>query len=90
MPSRKTIGAAPLTTGIILVVPSAQAIVQTGLSVWAVLAFIGGCAALFVGLGTVLEWDAFNQDPSENSPSSPAILGAAIVAGVAGATVAVL
>lgn len=90
MSSRKTIGAAPLLTGLILGFQSAQAIAQSGLSIWSVLGFLGGCAAILIGLGTLLEWDVFNQEPSENSPTSLAILGVAIAAVVAGATVAVM
>ncbi len=90
MPSRKTIGAAPLTTGLVLASQSAHAIVQSGLSLWSVPGFIGGCAATFVGLGTVLEWDTSNQTSSETSPTSLAVLGVAIAAAVAGATIAVM
>lgn len=66
MPSRKTVGAAPLVTGIVLAFQSAQAIAQSGLSVWSVLGLTGGCAAIFVGLGTLLEWNAFTREPPES------------------------
>ncbi len=90
MPSRKTIGAAPLITGIILAVQSAQATVQSGLSLWSASGVVGGCAAIFVGLGTLLEWGRFDQKPSDSSPATFAVLGVAIVAIIAGAIVAVL
>lgn len=90
MSSRKTIGVAPLLTGILLASQSAQAIVQNGLSLWVVSGIIGGCAAILVGIGTLLEWDAFDQERSEGNPTPLAILGVAIVAVVAGATVALL
>jgi hypothetical protein len=90
MPSEKTIGAAPLIAGIVLASQSAQAIVQSGLSLWSVPAFIGGCAAILIGLGILLDWDVFNQEPSESSQTSATVLGVALLAGLAGATVAVL
>jgi hypothetical protein len=76
--------------GIILAVQSALAIVQSGLSLWSIPGVVGGCAGLFVRLGTLLEWTAFDQERSDSSPASFAILGFAIVASVAGAIVAVL
>lgn len=90
MASRQTIGAAPLISGLLLAVPSAQAFLQSGLSLWSVLGCVGGCAAVLVGLGTVLEWGGFDQKPSESSPASVAILGVALLAGLAGATVVVM
>ena len=67
MPSRKAVGAAPLVTGIVLASQSPQAIVQSGLSLWSVLAVIGGCATIFVGLGLVLGWNAPERDPPESA-----------------------
>lgn len=55
------VGAAPLIMGILLTFESAAAIVQNGLSLWAVPGFVGGCAAIVIGLGILLDWDMFNQ-----------------------------
>ena len=88
MLSRKAAGAAPLITGILLAFQSAAAIVQSGLSLWSVPSLIGGCAATIIGLGILLDWDAFHQDPA-GSNRSAAILGIAAVAFFAGAVFAV-
>lgn len=70
MPSRQTIGVAPLLTGMLLVSRLALAIIQSGLSFWSVSGFVGGCAAIFVGLGILLEWDVFDQNLlSQSNPS---------------------
>lgn len=90
MPSRQTIGVAQLLTGMLLASRPTQAINQSGLSLWSVPGFVGGCAAIFVGLGTVLGWDTFNQEPSGSNSTSVAILGVATVSVIAGATVAVV
>ncbi len=88
MLSRKAVGAAPLITGILLAFQSAAAIVQSGFSLWSVPALLGGCAATIIGLGTLLDWDAFHQDPA-GSNRSATVLGIAAVAFFAGAVFAV-
>lgn len=89
MPSRKAVGAAPLIMGIVLAFESADAIVQSGLSLWSVPGFVGGCAAIVIGLGILLEWDAFDREPTGSNRSSAALLGLAAVAFFGGAAIAI-
>ena len=89
MPSKKTVGAAPLITGILLAFQSASTIVQNGLSMWSVPGLIGGCAAIVIGLGTLLEWDKFKRDAVGRNPPSMAVLGLAAAAFFAGAAIAI-
>lgn len=89
MPSRKSVGAAPLITGILLAFESANAIVQSGLSLWSVPGFGGGCAAIVIGLGILLEWDMFDQESTGSNRSSGVLLGLAAVAFFVGAAIAI-
>lgn len=89
MPSRKAVGAAPLITGILLAFQSAVTMVQSGLSLWSVPGFVGGCAAIVIGLGILLEWNTFEQDLTERNQSSAALLGLAAVAFFVGAAIAI-
>jgi hypothetical protein len=88
MPSRKTVGAAPLLTGILLAFESAGAIIKSGLSLWSVPGFVGGCTAIVIGLGVLLEWDTFERGATGSTHSSAAILGLAAAAFFAGAAIA--
>jgi hypothetical protein len=90
MPSKELVGAAPLITGILLAFESATAIVQSGLSLSSVPGFVGGCAAIAVGLGILLGWGSFDLDSTGENPSSAALFGLAAVAFAAGATIAVV
>ncbi|ELY63132.1 hypothetical protein C489_19991 [Natrinema versiforme JCM 10478] len=67
---------------------SAGAIVQSGASVWPVTGFVGGCAAIAIGLGTLLEWETLEREPT-GSNRSLAVLGLAAVAFFVGAGIAV-
>ncbi|MBZ6496944.1 hypothetical protein [Natrinema longum] len=89
MPSKKTVGAAPLITGILLAFQSAGTIVQNGLSLWSVPGLIGGCAAIVIGLGTLLEWDTFKRETVGSNRPSMAVLGFAAAAFFAGAAIAI-
>lgn len=89
MPSKKMVGAAPLITGILLAFESAGTIVQNGLSIWSVPGFVGGCAAIVLGLGILLEWNTFEQDPGGSNQSSAVLLGVAAVAFFVGAALAI-
>ena len=90
MPSKKTVGAAPLITGILLAFQSAGAIVQNGLSLWSVPGFIGGCAAIVIGLGILLELDTFKRATVDNTRPSVAVLGFAVAAFFAGGAIAIV
>ncbi|QLD85667.1 hypothetical protein HWV23_07990 [Natronomonas halophila] len=89
MPSKKAVGAAPLLTGVLLAFESAGAVVQSGLSLWSVLGFVGGCAAIGIGLGVLLEWDTFEREPPTSNRVSAALLALAAVAFLVGATIAI-
>jgi len=89
MTSGKIVGAAPLITGILLAFQSAGTVVQNGLSLWAVSSLVGGCAAIIVGLGILLEWKTFEVEPTESNRPSAAVLGFAAVAFFVGVAVAV-
>jgi len=89
MPSKETVGAAPLITGILLAFQSAGTIVQNGLSLWSVPGLIGGCAAIVIGLGILLEWDTFKQGSIESNRPSVAVLGVVAAAFFAGAAIAI-
>ncbi|MBP1987586.1 hypothetical protein [Halolamina salifodinae] len=89
MSSTKTVGAAPLITGILLAFDSGAAIVQNGPSLWSVPGFVGGCTAIVIGLGILRQWDSFEREPKGGGrPSAVPLLIAAAVF-VAGAAIAV-
>jgi len=89
MPSTKTVGAAPLIAGILLAFQSAGTIVQSGPSLWSVPGLIGGCAAIGIGLGMLLEWDTFKRETAGSNRPSVAVLGFAAAAFFAGAAIAI-
>lgn len=89
MPSKKAVSAAPLLTGSLLAFESAGAIVQNGLSLWSVLGVVGGCAAIIIGFGILLEWDTFERDPTMSNQSSAALLAVATVAFLIGTAIAI-
>ena len=89
MTSGKTVGAAPVVTGILLAFQSAGTVVQDGFSLWAVSSLVGGCAAILVGLGILLERETFEVEPTESNRPSVAVLGFAAVAFFVGVVVAV-
>lgn len=91
MSSSKTVGAAPLITGILLASQSVRGIVQNGLSLWAIPGLVGGCAAVLVGLGILLEWREFEIETGDRSRASEvALVGLAVLGFAAGAAVAVV
>ncbi|QCC60484.1 hypothetical protein DVR14_22465 (plasmid) [Natrinema thermotolerans] len=63
--------------------------VQSGLSPWSVLGLTGGCAAIVVGLGTLLGTDTFKRETVATDRLSTAVLGLAATAFAAGAAIAV-
>ena len=75
MPSNKIIGAAPLIAG---------TLVRDGFSLWSVPGFVGGCAAIIVGLGILREWDGFHQESQDDTLTMAFVLGLATIAFVAG------
>jgi hypothetical protein len=89
MPSKETVGAAPLITGILLAFQSAGAIVRDGVSLWSVPGLVGGCAAIVIGLGILLERDTFERSATGNDRPSVAVLGFAAAACFAGAAIAI-
>lgn len=91
MSSERAVGAAPLLTGIVLASRSAQELLRSGLSPWSVLGLVGGCAAVAVGAGTLLEWGGFDARTTDRSRSSTAALvGLAFLSFVVGAGLAVV
>ncbi|WP_435098676.1 hypothetical protein [Halorubrum sp. N11] len=89
MPSKTAAGAAPLITGILLAFQSAGAIIESGLSLWSVPGFVGGCAGIVIGLGILLEWNTLGQDPTEQKRASAALLGIATTAFFVGTAIAI-
>jgi hypothetical protein len=89
MPSNKTVGAAPLLTGILLAFRSAGAILQSGPSLWSVPGLIGGCSAVVIGLGIMLERDTFERRTNGDGVGRVAVLGLAAAAFFVGTAVAV-
>jgi len=89
MSSRKAVGAAPLIAGILLAFESAGAIVQAGLSLWSATGFVGGCTAIVIGLGILLERNTFEQGSTASARSSAALLALATAAFFAGAAIAI-
>jgi hypothetical protein len=59
MPSRKTIAATPVATGVLLAGSAAREIVQNGVEIWTTLALAGGLSAFAVGLGILTGLDGF-------------------------------
>jgi hypothetical protein len=91
MSSRRAVGAAPLVAGILLTSQSIQAIAQGGLSLWSVPGLVGGCAAILVGLGVLLEWREFEVESNDPSRASEvALVALALLGFAAGAVVAVV
>lgn len=89
MPSKKAAGAAPLITGILLAFQSAGAMTESGLSLWSVPGFVGGCAGIVIGLGILLEWNTIGQYPTEQKRASAALFGIAAIAFLVGTAVAI-
>ena len=86
MSSKNGIGIAPLITGIILAGQSLPQLFQNGPSLWTVLSAIGGCSAIFVGLGILLEWREFSTETTEsNQTVTLALTGLAVASFVGGA-----
>ncbi|WP_162993851.1 hypothetical protein [Halalkalicoccus subterraneus] len=91
MPSKKTIGIAPLVTGIFLASQSFGQILDTGLSLWAGISFTGGFSAILVGAGILLQWGGFDTESEETSGRlTTMLLGIALVSFVVGAAVAII
>ena len=91
MSSKKRIGIAPLIMGIMLAGQSLPQLLQNGLSLWRGSSVIGGCAAIFVGLGILLEWGEFSTETTEsNRRTTLALTGLAVLSFVGGATLALV
>lgn len=91
MPSKESVGAAPLIIGIVLAVQSSQEIIIGEPSLWLVFSLIGGCAAIFVGLNILLEWRArIAETGKTRDTSNVTLLGLVIFSFVAGAAVALI
>ena len=87
MSSKKGIGIAPLIMGIMLAGQSLPQLLQNGLSLWTGSSVVGGCAAIFVGLGILLEWDEFSTETTESNRRATLVLaGLAVLSFVGGAT----
>jgi hypothetical protein len=85
MSSRKAVGAAPLVTGIVLAFQSFQGIVQSGPSLASASGLLGGCAAVLVGLGILLEWGSFDIETTDAGRGARvALVAVALVGFVAG------
>lgn len=74
MPPKKGVGIAPLVTGVALASPALRRLLETGLSPWTAVSFLGGCAAIFVGIGVLLEWGDFGTESEEPTRSATAVL----------------
>jgi len=91
MSSKKAIGIAPLVTGFGLAGQSGSELLQTGSSLWAAFGLVGGCAAIFVGAGILLEWGDFSTQTTEsNNPLALVWAGVALFSFVIGATLFVI
>lgn len=91
MPSKKSIGIAPLVTGIALTSQSLGRLLDSGVSPWAGAGFVGGVAAILVGVGILLQWGDFATGSGEPIDRPAAILaGIALVSFVVGAAVTVV
>lgn len=91
MPSKKTIGIAPLVTGIFLASQSLGQLLESGFSLWAGTSFVGGFAAILVGAGILLQWRGFDTESEETTDRSTTMLaGIALVSFVVGAAVTIV
>lgn len=91
MPSKESVGAAPLITGIVLAFQSSQEIIIGGSSLWSVFGLIGGCAAIVVGLDILSGWSSRTSEAGKLPYASNAtLLGLVIFSIVAGAAVTLL
>jgi hypothetical protein len=91
MPSKRSVGIAPLVTGIVLTSQSLGQLLEPGSSLWAGAGFIGGLAAILVGVGILLQWGDFATESPEAIDRPVAILaGIALVSFLVGAAVTVV
>ena len=91
MPSKKSVGIAPLVTGIGLTSQSLGHLLESGFSPWAGAGFVGGVAAILVGVGILRRWGDFDTQTAETIDRPAAILaGIALVSLVVGAAVTVV
>lgn len=91
MPSKNAVGIAPLVTGIALAGPSLRRLLATGLSPWTAVSFLGGCAAILVGIGVLLEWGDFGAENEEPARSATVVLaGIAVCSFAVGAALVVV
>jgi hypothetical protein len=91
MPSKKSIGIAPLVTGIGLTSQSLGQLLDSGVSLWASAGFVGGVAAILVGAGILLQWGDFATESGKPIDRPAATLaGIALASFVLGAAVTVV
>jgi hypothetical protein len=91
MPSEKSIGIAPLVTGLVLTSQSLDRLLDSGVSLWASTGLVGGVAATLVGAGILLQWRDFATGSAETTDRPAAILaGIALVSFVVGAALIVV
>jgi hypothetical protein len=90
MASKKRVGIAPLIMGIMIAGQSLPQLLRSGLSVWTVSSVIGGFAAIFVGLGILLEWEGFGTDTNGSSRTSTLVLAGIAVFSVGGGIILAL
>lgn len=90
MSTEKAVGAAPLVAGVVLASQSARELLRTGLAPWSVLGLVGGCAAVAVGAGVLLERGGFEPRTTDRRRASTiALVGFALSSFAVGAWLAV-
>lgn len=90
MPSKRSVGVAPLLAGVFLAGAAALQIKQAGVTSWLLPSFVGGCATAIVGIETIMSARRAEAGMAELKPTTSLILlGLAGLSFVVGISLAV-
>lgn len=91
MSNTNSVGVAPLVSGLWLAGTAGVQLFHEGLSGWLLMALLGGCGAIIVGVGTLFEVGGFGAaKPESNQTTLSLLVGVALLCLVGGATFALL
>ncbi|ADJ16457.1 hypothetical protein HacjB3_15486 (plasmid) [Halalkalicoccus jeotgali B3] len=91
MSNTNTGGIAPLVSGLWLAGTAGVQLLHEGLSGWLLMAFLGGCGAIIVGVGTLFEVGGFGATkPEADQTTLSLFVGIALLCLVGGAAFALL
>jgi len=91
MSSKNVGGVAPLVSGLWLAGTAGIQLLNKGLSAWLLVALLGGCGAIVVGVGTLFGMGGFGATkPDTNQTTLSLLVGVALLCLAGGAAFAVL